>query len=137
MKWLSLLMLLPLAGAAIISALPKSNEKAAKQAAKQTEKQPEQNGIVRPKAGTSCGKIWALADSLSQKIGAPVTIKALAEIAEAEGYNEATIKTQYARWRKYHGVTGRLVSAPVATPATEAEPVTDASADASTVSAAE
>jgi NADH:ubiquinone oxidoreductase subunit 4 (subunit M) len=33
MKWLSLLMLLPLAGAAIISALPKSNEKAAKQAA--------------------------------------------------------------------------------------------------------
>jgi NADH:ubiquinone oxidoreductase subunit 4 (subunit M) len=33
MKWLSLLMLLPLAGAAIIAALPKSNEKAAKQAA--------------------------------------------------------------------------------------------------------
>jgi NADH-quinone oxidoreductase subunit M len=33
MKWLSLLMLLPLAGAAIISALPKNNEKAAKQAA--------------------------------------------------------------------------------------------------------
>ena len=33
MKWLSLLMLLPLAGAAIISALPKGNEKAAKQAA--------------------------------------------------------------------------------------------------------
>ena len=29
MKWLTLLMLLPLAGAAIISALPKSNEKAA------------------------------------------------------------------------------------------------------------
>ena len=33
MKWLTLLMLLPLAGAAIISALPKTNEKAAKQAA--------------------------------------------------------------------------------------------------------
>jgi NADH-quinone oxidoreductase subunit M len=33
MKWLTLLMLLPLAGAAIISALPKANEKAAKQAA--------------------------------------------------------------------------------------------------------
>jgi NADH-quinone oxidoreductase subunit M len=33
MKWLSLLMLLPLAGAAIVSALPKGNERAAKQAA--------------------------------------------------------------------------------------------------------
>lgn len=33
MKWLTLLMLLPLAGAAVISALPKANEKAAKQAA--------------------------------------------------------------------------------------------------------
>ena len=33
MKWLTLLMLLPLAGAAVISMLPKSMEKAAKQAA--------------------------------------------------------------------------------------------------------
>jgi len=33
MKWLTLLMLLPLVGAAIIAALPKANEKAAKQAA--------------------------------------------------------------------------------------------------------
>ena len=33
MKWLTLLMLLPLAGATIIAALPKANEKAAKQAA--------------------------------------------------------------------------------------------------------
>lgn len=33
MKWLTLLMVLPLVGAAIVSALPKSNEKAAKQAA--------------------------------------------------------------------------------------------------------
>lgn len=33
MKWLTLLMLLPLAGAAIISVLPKANERAAKQAA--------------------------------------------------------------------------------------------------------
>jgi NADH-quinone oxidoreductase subunit M len=33
MKWLTLLMLLPLAGAAIIAALPKANEKAAKQVA--------------------------------------------------------------------------------------------------------
>jgi len=33
MKWLTLLMLLPLAGAATIAALPKANEKAAKQAA--------------------------------------------------------------------------------------------------------
>ena len=33
MKWLTLLMLLPLAGAVIIAALPKANEKAAKQAA--------------------------------------------------------------------------------------------------------
>jgi NADH-quinone oxidoreductase subunit M len=33
MKWLTLLMLLPLAGAAVIAVLPKGNEKAAKQSA--------------------------------------------------------------------------------------------------------
>ena len=33
MKWLTLLMLLPLAGAGIIAVLPKGSEKAAKQAA--------------------------------------------------------------------------------------------------------
>lgn len=87
-----------------------AEEAKAAKAAKAAVKQPEQNSIVRPKADTNCGKIWAIADSLSAKIGAPVTIKALDEIARAEGYNEATIKTQYARWRKFHGVTGRLVA---------------------------
>lgn len=100
----------------------KEAEKAAKLAAKEAAKvkQPEQNGVVRPKATSACGKIWEIADQLSAKAGSPVAIAALLETAQAEGYNEATIKTQYARWRKFHGVTGRVVvQVAQAAPATE------------------
>lgn len=85
-------------------------EKEAAKAAKAAQKQVVQNDVTRPKEASSCGKIWAIADQLSAKHKAPVTIKQLEEIALAEGFNPATIKTQYARWRKFHGVTGRVVT---------------------------
>lgn len=94
----------------------KAAEKAAAKAAK-TEKMPSQNDVTRPKVSSACGKIWEIADQLSAKLGQPVPVKNLLEIAQAEGYNEATIKTQYARWRKFHGVTGRVVEPKVETPA--------------------
>lgn len=96
--------------------------KEAAKAAKAAQKQVVQNDVTRPKEASSCGKIWAIADQLSAKHKAPVTIKQLEEIALAEGFNPATIKTQYARWRKFHGVTGRVVTVEASAPATAETP---------------
>lgn len=92
----------------------KADKKAAKEAAKLANKLPEQNGIRRPKADTITGKLWGLFDKLSQDSGAPATIGDA--MKSAEGTAEATVRTQYARWRKFHGITGRA-AAPVKTEA--------------------
>lgn len=84
----------------------KVDAKAKVKADKEASKQPEQNGVRRPKSDTICGKAWAVFDDLSAKSGAPATIAD--SIKNAGGIAEATVRTQYARWRKYHGITGRV-----------------------------
>jgi hypothetical protein len=64
----------------------------------------EQNGIVRPKAGTATGRVWEIADELSAKAGAPTPRKDVLEAAQKEDINVSTAATQYGRWRKYHGL---------------------------------
>lgn len=93
----------------------KIDAKAKAKADKEASKQPEQNGVRRPKSETICGKAWAVFDDLSAKSGAPATIKASLE--NAGGIAEATVRTQYARWRKYHGISGKIETAPPAKPA--------------------
>jgi hypothetical protein len=76
-----------------------------------------QNGITRPASGTTTGKIWDLADKMSADAGGqPVAIGTLRAHVELKQTNDHTIKTQYARWRQFHGIKGR-VAAPVAQPA--------------------
>jgi hypothetical protein len=58
------------------------------------------NGITRPKTGTTCAKIFDLADKHKER--APVL-----EAAEKLGINAATATTQYGKWRVYNGITGR------------------------------
>lgn len=91
-----------------------ADKKAAKEAAlaaKEANKMPEQNGIRHPKPDTLCGKAWAIFDKLSQKNGAPCSIKEALEVSNSQGLSEGNVKAEYARWRKYYGVTGRI-SAP-------------------------
>lgn len=95
----------------------KIDAKAAKVAERETSRMPEQNGVRRPKADTLCGKAWGIADALSQSLGQPVPIANLLEATNAQGLNEGNVKAEYARWRKFHGVTGR-----VALPKPEAAP---------------
>lgn len=66
-------------------------------------KQPESNGISRPKEGTTTGTIWAIADSLSSK-GSPATRAQVIEQAAKQDINEATVATQFQRWRQYNGI---------------------------------
>lgn len=75
------------------------------------EKMPEQNGVRRPKPNTACGKVWELCDKLSAKLGSPTPVAPVFEKLVAEGMNGNNVKAEYARWRKFHGITGRVVAA--------------------------
>ncbi len=67
---------------------------------------PEQNGLKRPSAGSTCAIIWDTCDRITDKNGHTCTS---AELFNAlQGYNECTLRTQYARWRQFNGITGRL-----------------------------
>jgi hypothetical protein len=97
----------------------KAEKLAAKEAAKAAQKQPSQNDVTRPKPDTLCGKAWAIFDEISAKNGAPATIKEALEKAKGVVNAEATVRTQYARWRKFYGISGR-VAAPAPAPAAPA-----------------
>ena len=103
----------------------KEAKKAEKLASKEANKMPEQNGIRRPKPETETGKVWALADNISASLGQPTPIANLLEQGQAAGLNDSTIRTQYARWRAFHGITGRVTiptpAAPVAPAAGETQ----------------
>ena len=94
----------------------KEQEKAAKVA----EKAPMQNDVRAPRADSICGRIWAVCSQLSQTEQRVVTIAEVMVVTKAEEINEATTRTQYAAWRKFHGV--KSVPAAVAAPASVAAP---------------
>lgn len=100
----------------------KADAAAAALAAKEAAKMPEANGIRRPKPDTLCGKAWAIFDAISSKNGSPASIGESMEVARGQALNEANVRAEYARWRKFYGVSGR-----VAAPKTEA-PVTEPAA---------
>ena len=83
---------------------------AAAKAAKEANKMPENNGVRRPKPETLCGQAWAVFDEVSAKNGAPASIKESLEIAKARGLNEGNVRVEYARWRKFFGITGRVAA---------------------------
>lgn len=97
-------------------AAAKTAKKEASKLAKEASKQPKQNDVRRPKPNTATGKVWAIFDSLSASTGAPAAIGDA--LKQAAGTPEATVRTQYARWRKFHGITGRATP-PVSEPAAQ------------------
>lgn len=82
--------------------------KEAAAAARLANKQPVQNGVRRPKPETLCGKVWAIADEVSNELKSAAPIATVLERGLAKGLNENNIKCEYAGWRKFHGVTGRI-----------------------------
>lgn len=83
----------------------KAAEAEAKKAASQM---PEQNGVRRPRPETLCGKAWALMDECSARLGQPVPVSFVLQLAPGYELNEGNIKTEYARWKKFNGVDGRV-----------------------------
>lgn len=86
-------------------------EKELKKLEKQAKQQPTQNGVRRPNPDGLCGQVWALADELSQKLGQAVPIKNLLDAASELGLNSSNVRTEYARWKKFHSLSGRIVLA--------------------------
>lgn len=89
-------------------AAEKAREKAEREKEKEANRMPEQNGVRRPQPETSCGRAWALMDQISATLGQPAPISYVLNLAARHGLNEDTVKTQYARWKKFNGVTGRV-----------------------------
>lgn len=88
----------------------KAQAKLDAKAAKDAQRQPEQNGVRRPGPDGQCGKVWALADTLSAEMGQAVPIANLLKAGEEQGLNPSNIRTEYARWKKFHGLSGRIVA---------------------------
>lgn len=68
----------------------------------------QNHGITRPAPDTKCGLIWKTADDLTTENQATATISALKLHKSLVGINDHTLKTQYARWRAYNGISGRV-----------------------------
>lgn len=96
------------AQAVIDAKAAKEQAKADAKAAKEAQRQPEQNGVRRPGPDGLCGKVWGLADLMSTELKQPVPVANLLERGVAEGLNASNIRTEYARWKKFHGLTGRI-----------------------------
>lgn len=85
-------------------------ENAAKVEKEQRQALPRQNGVTRPKEGTSTGRVWEIADTLSADQGEPAKRSDVLSAFTSEGGNPSTGATQYGRWRKFHGL-GREAAA--------------------------
>lgn len=90
----------------------KEQAKAAKIAEREANRQPEQNGVRRPGPNGSCGRVWAHADALSTQLGRPVSIAELMVETDKESLNQSNVRTEYARWKKFHGISGKVQAAP-------------------------
>lgn len=77
-----------------------AKKKAAPKAPKAKAAVDQKNGITRPATGTLTRRVWDIADSVKNR--ADVMAK-----ATAEGIADATVATQYQKWRIYNGITER------------------------------
>lgn len=86
----------------------KVKAKEQKEADRIARQMPEQHGIRRPRPESLCGQAWGYADKLSAALKQPVPIKQLLEATDAASLNSGNVRAEYARWRKFNGVTGRI-----------------------------
>lgn len=67
----------------------------------------EQHGVRRPSAGTICDQVWGMVAKMWDETSGTVRFKDILAKGAENGINEYTVRTQYARWRKFHGIVGR------------------------------
>jgi hypothetical protein len=75
-------------------------------AAKPAEERQRANGLTRP-LGAKTRIPWDIADQISAKKGEPAKRAEVLEACEKRGVRPATAATQYGRWRRFNGLSGR------------------------------
>ena len=90
------------------AAAKKEQEKLDRQKERDAKKEPEQNGVRKPSVGTLCRAAWDLFDAISTTMGQTAPISYVLPVALEKGLNEANVKAEYARWKKYNGISGRV-----------------------------
>lgn len=71
---------------------------------------PTQNGVTRPTAGGKCARVWEICDELAcGYMDNRVPFSVVRVKAEAEDLSVGNARAEYAAWRKFNGVTGRIV----------------------------
>lgn len=89
-------------------AADKAKAKEEAKLAKDANRQPMQNGIRRPGPNGLCGRGWTIMDQISKDKGAPAAAKEVKAATDAAGLHWGNIVGEYAKWRKFHGLTGRI-----------------------------
>jgi hypothetical protein len=74
-------------------------------------------------------------DEMSKTLGGPVAIADLLVASTAAGLNPAMTRSNYAVWRKFNGVVGRVVPVAKQQAATAAEAAAKAAAEAAATGA--
>lgn len=69
-----------------------------------------QNGMTRPAEGTVGARLWQIFDEVSAEKGSAAALEEVREVAEKEDIAAGSISSGYAHWRKFHGLTGRILS---------------------------
>jgi hypothetical protein len=64
---------------------------------------PIDESVKPPKEGTKCAAIWSELDKM-RSTGTIPKLENILTVAQAREWNPATTRTQYATWRRYHGI---------------------------------
>jgi hypothetical protein len=80
-----------------------------KKADREARKMPTQNGQRRPGPNSIGGRIYAICDKLTEKRGSPTPVAPVIEAGVKEGICETSLRCGYAQWRKFNGISGRIV----------------------------
>ena len=84
---------------------PVAKKPVAKKAAAPRTTAVEQNGIKRPQREGNCKTVWDTCDNISAKKKAPAEISEVRKALEDSGIPRATQQSNFAVWRRFHGLT--------------------------------
>lgn len=75
-----------------------------------------QNGVAKPRDGTLCHRVWAIADTLATTVEGGYKALRLAVIREgaAQGLNDGNVKTEMSLYRRFHDLPKTIAPTPVA-----------------------
>lgn len=92
----------------------KDAEKAAKAAATESKKAVMQNNVRQRSPESKGGQIWAVCNELSAAANAPTHVQPVLEKCATLGMNPTNVRCEYAAWKKFHGLVGRIAAPAVA-----------------------